>query len=224
MNPDKLPLSMRIARRFSSQTLRHYSACKLASDPVYRAVAQRLHPINLPLLDIGCGIGLCPFYLRECGYTGPIWGVDFDGRKIAAAQEHAARHYEGITFDVGSAEDPDIFAPLRERVGHVVMLDVLHYFKIETQQVVLRRIAEAVAPGGWAILRATPRDTSWRFRCTAAEEWLIQRIGWMKRAPVRFPTVEQITAPFEQAGFSAEVRPLWGKTPFNSHLFAFQRT
>lgn len=223
MITDRLPLPLRIARRFSSYTLMNYAMCKLASDPVYRAVQQRLHPADLPLLDIGCGIGLCAFYLRECGYTGPISGVDVDSPKIAAARKHASKHYRQVAFDIGSGDDPSIFTPFRERAGHVVMLDVLHYFNVEAQRFVLSRMAEAVAPGGWAILRATPRDGSWRFRCTAAEEWLIQRIGWMKAPPMHFPTIEQVVAPFEEAGFAAEVRPLWGRTPFNSYLFAFQR-
>ena len=33
-------------------------------------------------LDIGCGIGLLEFYLRERGLTFPIHGVDFDIEKI----------------------------------------------------------------------------------------------------------------------------------------------
>jgi hypothetical protein len=41
----------------------------------------------------------------------------------------------------------------------------------------------------------------------------------MKSGAVHYPTIEEVVAPFRARGFTWEVRPLWGRTPFNSHLF-----
>ena len=40
----------------------------------------------------------------------------------------------------------------------------------------------------------------------------------MKSGALHFPTIEEMVMPFERRGFSAEVLPLWSRTPFNSHL------
>ena len=215
------PMRVRIAERYRSRTLKSYAICKLLTDPVYDAVAARLLPSSLPLLDIGCGIGLCPFYLRERGYTAPIVGVDIDEPKVRAGQARAALDYPGVELRVQRGDDPSLFAGLPP--GHVTMLDVLHYFDPAAQREILTRIAGAVAPGGWAILRVTPRGDGWRFRFTRWEERFTQVVRWMTAPPQHFPTTEEVCGPFRERGFTEEVLPLWGRTPFNSHLFAFRR-
>jgi hypothetical protein len=41
----------------------------------------------------------------------------------------------------------------------------------------------------------------------------------MKRTERHYPSIDEVTAPFRARGLSVEVRPLWGRTPFNSYLF-----
>jgi hypothetical protein len=79
-----------------------------------------------------------------------------------------------------------------------------------------------VAPGGLCIIRATPRDESWRFRLTQIQEYLLHATRWMKSGALHYPSIDDILAPFHACGFTGEVRPLWGRTPFNSHLFVFR--
>lgn len=188
-----------------------------------RAVAQTLLPTELPLIDIGCGVGQLVFYLRECGYVGPIVAVDTEPRKIEAAAKISREHFSNTVFRVMSADDPDVLTPSEQGPGHIVMLDVLHYLDPTHQQKVLCAMAEAAAPGGWIILRETPRDMSWRFRISMAEERMIKRIRWIEASPSHYPTAEEIAAPFRERGFACEIRPLWGKTPFNSYYFAFHK-
>jgi len=216
-DPPPSSLPRRIARRYDTCYLRGYARGKLGTDPAYEAVRQRLIPDTSPVLDIGCGIGLCSLYLHGCGYEGPVHGIDPDPSKIEPARR-ATRDCPGLTFDIGEA---DVLP--HEHRGHIVMLDVLHYLDRDKQQAVLHQLAERIPPGGWCILRATPVDRSWRFHMTRLEEWFARTIGWMRRSAVTFPRKEAVVEPFHKAGFSSEVRPLWGKTPFNSYLFAFQR-
>lgn len=204
----------RIARRYEGRWLQGYARGKLRSDPAYAAAFELLKDAPLPVLDVGCGVGLLEFYLRERGFAGRLTGFDFDGGKIAQAQRIAAT-CEGIEFTLGDTAEA---LPAGER-GHVVIFDVLHYLPPHAQGELLDRVAERVAPGGRCLIRETPRDESWRFRVTQVEEFLIHAIFWMKSRAVYFPSVEEVIAPFERRGFTAEVRPLWGRTPFNSHLF-----
>ena len=189
---------------------------KLRSDPVFPAVWQLLQDSPLPVLDVGCGIGLLAFYLRERGFLPPLTGIDFDAPKIAQAQYIAGRSYRDLTFQVG-----DILDTSGAR-GNVVLLDVLHYLPCAQHVAFLDRLAGLVAPGGVCVIRATPRDATWRFRVTQFQEFVLHAVRWMKSRALHYPAIEDIVAPFRARGFSCEVRPLWGRTPFNSHLFVFR--
>ena len=102
------------------------------------------------------------------------------------------------------------------------MFDVLHYLDAERQAVLLAQVATQIAPGGYCLIRDTLRDRTWRFRATAFGEFFITAVTWQKSGAVHYPTVEDTCAPFRERGFSCDVRPLWGRTPFNSYLFTFR--
>lgn len=203
----------RIARQYSGPWLRCYARGKLWRDPLFAAAYDLLKDSPLPVLDVGCGVGLFEFYLRERGFLPPLRGVDFDAGKIARAQRIAGRAYADIHFTVG-----DVFATGDFR-GHVVLFDVLHYLPAVRQAELLERLATHVAPGAYCLIRATPRDESWRFRITQLEEWFLRFCLWMKSGAIHYPTVNETLAPFRARGFVCEVQPLWGRTPFNSHFY-----
>jgi len=208
--------AQRVASHFHSRFLRNYVASKLAADPLYGAVAERLIDHILPLTDIGCGVGLMAFYLRERGVRVPITGIDHDGKKIDAAKKIAPA-YEGITFATADARDP-------VRAGtSVLLLDVLHYFSDSARQRMLETIAAGVPDGGVVIIRDGIRDGSMRYRITLAAEIFARAVRWLKAERLNFPTREAIVDPFRERGFAEEVVPLWGRTPFNNYLFVFRR-
>ena len=206
-----------ISSLFARRWMRFYSRGKLRHDPAFPAAFERIGSSSLPLLDIGCGVGLLAFYLRERGFAPHIVGLDVDGEKIREGQAVAGEHYAGVFLQTG-----DVSA-LPEFSGNVAMLDVLHYLPAEVQQRALEDMAKRVAPGGWCFIRTTPNDGSWRYRSTQFEEWFARLISWSARPVVVYPTLAQIEACFPAAEFDAEVRPLWGNTPFNSWLLAFRR-
>lgn len=209
-------IALLLASRYETRYLRGYVRAKVASDPVYEVVAERLRDHPLPLVDLGCGVGLMAFYLREKGFAGPIVGIDFDERKIAVARALAERHGAKIDFRAGDAR---AMLP----AGHSVMiLDLLQYIDRDGQQLTLRNAARGVAPGGIVIIRAGVRDRSWRYRLSWLSDTFGRTIRWMRAERLAIPTRDDIVAPFAD-GFDAEITPLWGRTPFNNYLFVFRR-
>ena len=208
----------RIVRHFSRPALRHYVSSKLRSDPVYRAVYKILHGSNKPLLDVGCGVGLLAFYLRERNCSQPIIGIDIDARKIEQAKTVAAASNPNVEFRVNAAEQmPTNFS------GDIVLLDLLHYLPFGEQKSFLKNLAKRVAPGGHLIIRESPRDRSARFWITYLAEKFAQAISWSWKAPLHFPSHSEINEPFAESEFERKSRPLWGRTPFNNHIFIFRR-
>lgn len=206
------------AARFRGRHFLHgYARGKARWDPAYPAVAQRLTDSPLPLLDVGCGVGLMAAYLRECGCRQPILGIDLNERKINLARQRVAPFYPGVEFQVADART------LPEFSGDIVMLDVLHYFDPAAQQGLLDAVADRVAPGGRALIRTTFRQRCWRYYATLTEELLIRLVGWIRAGPARFPTREQVTQPFARRGWEVAVSPMWGRTPFNSYFIEARR-
>jgi SAM-dependent methyltransferase len=195
--------------------LYYYALGKIALDPAYPAVAAILRNSQFSLLDLGCSMGLLAAYLRANGHRAPILGLDIDERKIKVAQQVLGGASE--KFHTGDALN------FPAHSGDIVMLDVLHYFSDEDQQRLLRKIAASVAPGGVALIRLTLNEANWRFTATRLEEWFVQFSRWIPKSGWNFPTREEVLVPFGHESFLRDVRPMWGVTPFNSHLFTFTR-
>ena len=196
-----------------------YTRSKLASDPVYQAVVREIGESPLPVLDIGCGIGLLAHYLRACGHTAQVTGFDYDQRKIDSAGAMVRKSgQQGLTFSAGDAR-----TGLPEFSGHVVILDILQFFTPEEQNALITAAAARVAPGGKLVIRTGLRDDSWRFRVTVLGDYLAKVTFWMKAAPTCYPDAEQFRKVLTEAGLQVEISPLWGGTPFNNHLIVAQR-
>lgn len=207
----------RIARRFPvSFFLRDYIIGKLALDPAFGAVLEIVRYSSAPIVDVGCGFGLLAHYLRENGCMAPVHGLDLDEQKIGIARIAAQRcGLENVTFEVGSAES------IPPNFPTIVMLDVIHYLDDDAQT---RLLANLAAHNGLVLLRTAPRERSWRFALVLAQEWWTRVSRWIPSdGEFNFAPAEKIRAPFLQAGWECEERPMWGCTPFNSRLFVFRR-
>lgn len=213
---DQKGIAKRIAARFRKPWHRDYARAKLRIDPVYAAAAAVLGDSGTPLLDIGCGLGLLGFYLRERGFRGDYLGLDFDGSKINAART-AMPPFERLTFEEDTAQS---LPPFR---GHVALIDVLHYLERDDQQALLREAAARVTCGGSLVMRSVLRDRGWRFRATVAEEFLLYATRWMRSRARHYPSREEIEGPLRAAGLDTDVQPLWGNTPFNSFVVVARR-
>ena len=213
MNPARRSASNFRSRKF----LYGYARRKAAWDPAYPEVAARLRGGTLPVLDVGCGVGLLAAYLRESGCTQEVFCIEPDKAKVRLARALVGSAYEGLDFQMGDA------LAMPEFSGDVVILDILHYMDRTLQRDVLKNAARRVAPGGRLFIRTSFRDGSWRYFVTLAEEAFIRTVGWIRSGQCQFPTLEEIRAPFDQMGWEVSVSPMWGRTPFNSHLVEIRR-
>lgn len=210
-------LHQTIYSQFEDRWQRHYVRGKLRIDPVYGGALEVFADSDKPLLDIGCGMGLLGMYLTEHDRRNPYLGVDNDPRKIASARAIADLNYPHMRFveaDAGS---------LPEFSGDVALLDALHYMPHELQQRVLDAAARRVAPGGLLMIRNCLRDSSWRYWATVIEEKFLHWSRWMHVGAQYFPSREEIAVPLERHGLEVELRPLWGRTPYNSYMILARR-
>lgn len=209
----------RVAALFPERWLRHYTRSKLRSDPVFAAAYELLRDSTLSILDVGCGVGLLAFYLRERGFTQPITGVDVDERKVRRATDVARARYDGLSF-----REHNALEKLPSFGGHVAVLDLLHYLPPKRQESLLHEVAHSIGDGAMVLLQDSPNDRSARFWMTYAGEIFAQTISWNWKTHLHFVTAEFINAAFAGDEFARETRPTWGGTPFNNQLFIFRRT
>jgi 2-polyprenyl-3-methyl-5-hydroxy-6-metoxy-1,4-benzoquinol methylase len=207
----------RVAAQFSQRWLRGYVGSKLRRDPIYPTAYELFRGSDEPILDIGCGLGLLAFYLRERGCRQPIIGFDVDTRKIRRGTGIAS-HYQDIDLRA-----QDIQRPMPAFSGNIALFDVLHYLPLAEQTSLLSRLARCVAPGGLLVIRDCPRDEGPRFWMTFVAERFAQAVSWNLNTPLHFPSRERIGEAFHENEFTGESRPLWGRSPFNNHLFVFRR-
>lgn len=208
----------RVAAQFSQRWLRGYVGSKLRRDPVYPAAYELFSGSDEPILDIGCGVGLLAFYLRERGCRQPILGLDVDARKIRQGMGIAQQRYKDVDL-----RSQDVRGPLPDFSGTIALFDVLHYLPIAQQTALLSHLARGVAPAGSLVIRDCPRDNGPRFWMTWAAEKCAQAVSWNWNTSLHFPSRERINAAFPEIEFERESRPLWGTTPFNNYLFIFRR-
>lgn len=208
-----------IASRFSRPGDRIYIHGKLASDPVYAATAHAISGRHLPLLDIGCGLGLLGHYLHACGALDDYVGIDHDPRKIAMGRDAVQRAGLGDTIALHEA-DATATQPVR---GHVALLDVLHYLPKDRQGELLAFAVDHLADDGVLILRNVIRDGTWRYRATVWEEKFIKAVGWIPGGAQYFPTEGDIRGVLEPRGIRVDFKPLFGRTPYNSYLMTASR-
>jgi len=208
----------KIADRFPRRWDRSYLRSKLKSDPLYDAVFNELKDSELPLLDLGCGLGVLAFYLRERGLTIPIRGLDYDKRKTDEAN-HVAEEIgdEHCTF-----AEHDARQGIPEHHGNVTILDILQFFTPEEFDKLVTAAAERVAPNGKLVIRSGLKDNSTRFKITVAGDLFAKATFWMKAAPIHYPTGEDFKRILSPHG-KVTTKPLWGPTPFNNHLIVMEK-
>lgn len=210
-----------IARRFlPSRWYYYYARSKLATDPLYAAVAEALAGTQVPLLDLGCGVGLLAHYCQARDIAIPYHGVDNDSAKIELARTAAVR--AGLTscrFDT-----VDLARGMPTHHGSVALLDVLQFLPPDRMAVLIAQAAACITDSGRLVIRTGIQDTGWRTRVTKAADWFARAIRWMNAAPRAYPTRAFLLEQLAAHGLKADFRPLWGNTPFNNWLVVARRT
>ena len=209
----------RIAESYDHWFQRRYVQGKLATDPAYAATAELIAGHPMPLLDIGCGIGLLGQYLHAQGVITSYLGIDSDPRKIEAGRRALRQAGLDQALQLRLADGVTAQAPH----GHVALLDVLHYLPEAGQRAMLENAMAHLAPGGLLIVRNVLRERSWRYVTTRVSEFFLRTSGWMRIGAQHYPSADELRAPLEAAGLKVSIRSLHGKTPFDCYLLVAER-
>jgi 2-polyprenyl-3-methyl-5-hydroxy-6-metoxy-1,4-benzoquinol methylase/uncharacterized protein (DUF2062 family) len=222
----------RVAARYAPQseesatpaqkTRFHYVRFKLLGDPIARLIADiegTDDGVLGEVLDIGTGAGQLPLLLLELGRATKVRGVDWDEAKIEDAKKAAQGGSRGdaeardAEFERADAREAE-----HEPADTVMLIDLLHYFRIEEQNAILRRAAAAVRPGGRILVREADTEQGWRSAVTRVEEAIFTTLRFNRGERVRFRPSSEIVGILKELGFSCRVVPAWGKTPFSNVL------
>ena len=209
-----------IARQYlPSRRHYYYALFKLATDPLYDAVASALAGTDAPLLDLGCGVGLLAHVRNAAGLAMSYVGVDNDARKIALATAAAERaelaHTRFATADLALG--------LPAHQGSVAILDLLQYLPPARVPALIAEAGACVTANGRLIIRSGLQAAGWRTGVTRTADRFARAVRWMNTAPRAYPTHESLLAQLAAQGLMAESRPLWGNTPFNNWLVLARR-
>ncbi len=187
--------------RYQGKIIEQFVSWKMRLDPVF-ATLDKAVPREGLVLDLGCGYGIATHWL-SCFTDGRSFlGVDYDEDKIRVAQRAAGEHPR-IRFETGNILETE-FPPC----DTILLLDVLHYWTPDKQQMILTKARKALRPGGRLVLRDGARAESDAHRRVHRWELFATRIGHNKTVEgLHFQTLEEIETALRQAGFDGwEVR------------------
>ena len=209
----------------------HFSRGKLGGDPVFAGLLEHgLIPDQARLLDIGCGQGLLASWLlsakamHAAGDWPPHWppapalqsihGIELMPRDVERARRALGN---GAVFTVGNMCRADF-----GRVDAVVVLDVLHYVGIEAQDDVLRRIRDALVPGGVLVLRVGDAAGGWPFRFSVWVDHVVTFVRGHRNSRLHCRPLAHWKATLCTLGFSVRSLPMNQGTPFANILLVAQ--
>jgi len=159
-------------------------------------------------------------YLRERGWTPPIEAIDYDPDKTERGKVVIEKGgYQNITLSQGDAR-----SGLPIHSGNVTILDILQFFTPDEQEKLIHIAGGRVCHGGKLIIRSGIKDKSLRFFATWLGDMLAKMTSWMQAAPTHYPSTEMFKKVLERDGFTVEIRPFWGKTPFNNYIIVAERS
>jgi SAM-dependent methyltransferase len=209
----------------------HFARGKLGRDPAFRGMLERklVGARHGRVLDIGSGQSLTASLLSVAasmqaqGQWPSAWpatppridytGIELMPRDVARAQAalgHLSPAPRILCADMCSAPLP--------ACDLVVILDVLHYVDLDAQEGVLRRVRDALAPGGRLLLRVG--DVADR-RGFAISQWVdhtVTRIRGHRVSPTWGRTLIEWTTLLQRLGFAVQNIPMSQGTPFANVL------
>ncbi len=201
----------------------HFSRSKLKRDPVFVGLLELgIIPDVQRLVDLGCGQGLLASWLQSATAlhdagnwradwpappkVGRIFGLDSMPKDVERARLALG--------DRGDFERGDVRTADFGKADVVVILDVLHYIDYHDQLNVLRRIRDALPPGGLFVTRIGNAAGGLPFLIS---RWIDSAVAFcrghrLSRSYCR-STADWIMI-LEQLGFRVDSLPMCRRTPF----------
>lgn len=193
----------------------HFARGKLGGDPVFRYLLRaRLIPENARLLDLGCGQGLLAALLAAAGAPrlAAYRGFELMARDVARA-------HRALGADCG-VQQGDIRSAEFGAADAAVIFDVLHYMSPEDQDAVLRRVRDALSPGGVLLLRVGDAAAGLPFRLSNWVDWTVALARGHGATRFHCRSVAQWRTALEALGFTVQAEPMSRGTPFANVLLS----
>jgi 1-acyl-sn-glycerol-3-phosphate acyltransferase len=191
--------------RYQGKFIEQFVHWKMKMDPMF-ATLDSVVPQGF-VLDLGCGHGMASNWLAYCRDTRTFLGVDYDEDKIRIAKQSAVE-MPRVRFELQNLLEWEY-----PQCDAVLLLDVLHYWVPEKQQLILNKAREALRPGGRLILREAARADNSDHQHVALWERIATRIGHNQTTEgLHFRSIDELTTAVKQAGFTQwEVKRDGGK-------------
>jgi 1-acyl-sn-glycerol-3-phosphate acyltransferase len=181
--------------RYQGKFVEQFVHWKMKMDPMFGSL-DGVVPRNGFVLDLGCGYGVATHWLAQFTDERTFLGIDYDENKIRAAHRTAPQHPR-IQFKTG-----DILNCEYPSCDTILLLDVLHYWTPEKQQLILKKARQALRPGGRLILRDAARAENEAHQRVDFWEKIATRIGHNKTVEgLHFQTRAELETALQQAGF-----------------------
>jgi uncharacterized protein len=182
--------------RYQGKFVEQFVHWKLRLDPIFGWL-DSVVPRNGFVLDVGCGYGQATHWLAHSTDQRTFLGVDYDENKIRVAQRTAPGHRR-VKF-----ESRDILNWEFPPCDTVLLLDVLHYWTPEKQELILRKACRALRIGGRLILRDAARSESAEHRRVERWERFATRMGHHQTVEgLHFQTASEFMGALKRAGFA----------------------
>lgn len=205
----------------------HFSRGKLGGDPVFAGLLEHgLLAGRARILDIGCGQGLLASWLlsaRKLHAEGKwpkgwppapnpsvVHGIELMPRDVERARRALGN---AATFTAGDMCKADF-----GKADAVVVLDVLHYVDIDAQNDVLRRIRDALAPGGKLILRVGDAAGGLPFLFSVWVDHVVTFARGHRNSRLYCRPLSEWHAALTGLGFTVKSLPMNKGTPFANIL------
>jgi 2-polyprenyl-3-methyl-5-hydroxy-6-metoxy-1,4-benzoquinol methylase len=214
----------------------HFAKGKLSGDPAFEGMLRLgLIPQNARLLDIGCGQGLlaaCLSAASEIADKGrwpmgwaaaprgcQVHGIELMQKDVDRARAALSVSVPTATFECANMVDAT-FAPC----DVVVILDVLHYVNFDQQKQVLKRIVEALAPGGKLLVRVGDADGGLPFKISNWVDNVVMFIRGHRLSRLYCMSVSEWSKVLSEVGFTVKPMPMNSGTPFANILLICDKT
>ncbi len=214
----------------------HFARGKLGGDPAFAGLLQRgLIPAHARVLDIGCGQGLLAALLGSltgdspaerawpAGWAPPpsgtqVHGIELMPRDVERAQQALGHLGERARFTLG-----DMCTTPFTPADVVVILDVLHYVNEAAQEDVLRRVREALAPGGVLLLRVGDAAAGLPFKLSNWVDAVVFFFRGHSSSRLYCRPLGDWQALLQKLGFAVEAVPMHAGTPFANILLVARK-
>ncbi len=203
-----------------------YARGKLSTDNIFREILKRgLFPTNARYLDLGCGQGCLFAWLLAARklYEAGNWPINWPGapkplqlRGIELMQKDVDRATRAFGSDhpLVRIEQGDMTEADFGSADVITILDALHYFEYALQKDVLRRIRDALPPGGLFLTRVGDASAGLPFKLC---NWLDHVVTFSRghRLPRLYcRPLDEWIAILENLDFIVETAPMHKGKPF----------